>query len=314
MSDAQASILPRKIGNKAPNRAKSAFSPDMLRAFCEVAGEALGDLLDARVRVTLDSVGLEPYADVAPAEDAVFCGAVVSLNGNPRAATLMPDDAALFHLVDIMLGGDASQDESVVARAPSALNDRFCKTVIRTMIRALVEACDAGIGPGSCLFDGEVEIAHDREALTIAAPGADVMAIELKVSFGMAERAGRFTLHVPLATVDAISGAGGGNDAQPVYESGPWFDHMKTSVSLMELDTIALLHTEQMTLAALSRLDIGSVIPVDIDAISKVTITLEDGGDVIATGELGTSSGRRVVSLSGHPNAAFLAPMRKLLK
>jgi len=314
MSDASASILPRKIGTKAPNRAKSAFSPDMLRAFCEAAGEALGTLLDARVRVGLESVGLEPYGDVAPAEDAVFCGAVVALNGNPRAATLLPDDEALFHLVDIMLGGDASHDEPVIVRPPSALNDRFCTTVARTMMHALVDACDAGIGPGACVFGGDIEIAHDREAFSIAAPGADVMAIEMKVAFGMNQRAGRFTMHVPLSTVDAISGAATGGDAQPAYEGGPWFDHMKASVSLMELETIALLHTEQMTLAALSRLDIGSVIPVDIDAISKVTIALEDGGDVIARGELGTSSGRRVVSLSGAPDATFLAPMRKLLE
>lgn len=314
MSDAQASILPRKIGSKAPNRAKSAFSPDMLRAFCEVAGEALGDLLDARVKVALDSVGLEPYGDVAPARDALFCGAVVALNGNPRAATFVPDDAALFHLVDILLGADASRDETVVARPPSALNDRFCATVARTMMQALAQACDAGIGPGACVFGGDVEIVHDRDALAVAAPAADVMAIEMAVVFGMASRAGRFTMHVPLATVDAISGAGGGGDAQPVYETGPWFDHMKASVSLMELDTIALLHTERMTLAALSRLDVGSVIPVDADAIARVTIALEDGGDIIASGELGTSSGRRVVSLSDTPDTAFLAPVRKLLE
>jgi len=314
MSDASASILPRKIGNPGPNRAKSGFTPDMLRAFCDLASDSLGELLDARVKVSLDSVGLEPMGDLMPGEGATICGAVVDLNGIERAATFMPDAAAQFHLIDIMLGADASTSEPVVDGPPSPLGDRFCRIATEAVMHALVAACDAGIGPGACVYAGRIDIVHDRELLTIAPPKADVLAIDLTVGFGKSDRAGRFSMHVPLKTVDTISGAAPGGSAQPAYESGPWFDHMKSSVAMMELDAVALLKTERMTLAALSRLDIGDVIALDRDSVTAVTIVLEDGGDLIATGELGTTSGKRVISLDSAPSEGFLEPVRKLLE
>jgi|GEM_PF-5630607 len=315
MSDAAASILPRKIGNKAPNRGKSGFSPDMLRVFCEQASEALGLLLDARVKVALDSVGLEPLTDVIPEEGTAVCAAVVDLNGITGAATVLPDGPALFHIVDIILGGDADSDEAVVDSAPSSLGARFCNKATDALMRALVTACDRTIAPDSCVYSGRVKIVQDGADMLIVPAKSDVMAISLTVSFGQGERKGKVSMVVPLTTIDAVSSAASGRAAtQPTYEKGPWFDHMKTSVSLMELETMAVLQKEPMSLAELSRLDIGSVIPVNVDAVGNVQITLADGGDVIATGELGMSSGKRVVSLGDKPNEAFLAPVRNVIE
>jgi len=287
----------------------------MLRVFCEMAGEGLGKALDARTRVTLESVGLEPLVDVVPEEGSPVCGVVVDLNGIRGAVALLPDGPALFHLVDIMLGADASAGEPVVERPSSPLGDKFCKTIADTLMQSLEDACGTAIGPGSCVYTGSLEVVHDGADLAIAPPKADVMAIELALSFGAGERRGIMTMLVPLTTIDAISaGAGSVGGTQPAYEGGPWFDHMKSSVSLMELDTVALLHTEQMSLAELSRLDIGSIIPLDRESVKSVRIALEDGGDTIASGELGVSSGKRVISLDDAPNEAFLAPVRKLIE
>lgn len=314
MSDASASILPRKIGNRAPNRAKSGFSPDMLRVFCDRAGDALGVVLDTRTRITLESVGLEPLSDVLPEEGSEICGALADLNGIKGAVTVLPDKAALFHLVDIMLGGDALEDEPILERPPSSLNDRFFEIVVDALIKALASACETTIGPGSCLYDGRIKVVHDGAELITAPADSDLLAVELSMTFGVSERRGKFSMLVPLTTIDAISGAGPGGVAQPAFESGPWFDHMKTSVSLMELETLALLHSERMSLAALSRLDVGSVITLNREAVSTVQIALEDGGDIIASGELGVSSGRRVICLDDAPNESFLAPLRKLVE
>jgi len=81
----------------------------------------------------------------------------------------------------------------------------------------------------------------------------------------------------------------------------------------MELETIGILHSEKMSVADISRLDIGTVIAVPGTAIEDMPIVLEDGGDVISGGELGSSSGKRIVRLSGPPNAAFLEPLRQVM-
>lgn len=313
MSDAPASILPRKIGNRAPNRAKSGFSPDMLRTFCDRAGDTLAALLDCRVKVSLDSFGIEPMGDVVPAEDAKVSAALVDLNGVIGAATLMPDASAMFHLVDLMLGGDAEKEEAVIERAPSSLSDRFCKLTTDAMIRALHGACEIAIGPGACYYNGNIRMVREGADMAIAPAEADVMTLSLDLIFGPGLRKGKLSMIIPLTTIDVISGGGGAAGTEPAYEDGPWFEHMKTSVSMIELNTVAVLHREQMTLADLSRLDIGSVIPLEREAVSAVKVSLADGGDVIASGELGIATGRRAISLDGPPNAHFLEPMRKVV-
>ncbi len=314
MSDAPASILPRKISARGPNRARSGFTPDMLHVFCERAGARLGDVLDTRVKIVLDSVGVEPLADVVPEENATVCAALVDMNGLSPAASLLPDGDALFHLVDIMLGGDPEEEATVIERAPSSLTDRFCGTAADAVARALGDACDVAMGPGSYRYGGAPRVVREGAAMVIAPPAADVMAISLNMAFGPGARTGKLSLIVPLTTVDALSGGGGDGGTQPAYEDGPWFEHMKASVSMMELETMAVLHREQMSLAELSRLDIGSVLTLDREAVTGVAVVLTDGGDAIATGELGVASGRRVVSLADAPDAHFLAPMRKVIE
>ena len=67
-----------------------------------------------------------------------------------------------------------------------------------------------------------------------------------------------------------------------------------------------------MSVAEISRLDIGTVLTLPRQSIENMPLLLEEGRDVIATGELGASSGRRILRLTNRPNDAFFAPAQMM--
>ena len=312
MSAEAAAVLPRKLSKPKGARSKSDFSPDMLRKFCDRAGAALSILLGERTIVTLDSIGVEPIGDVLPNPGEPVCAAVAGLNNIVRAAVVLPDNAMQFHIADLMLGGDVMIDEPIPTRAPSKLDQNFCKTLSDLLMTALADTCNAVIGPERCHYSGRIALVDDVEDLAIVPRTADIMVIKIEAAFGLAGRRGGVAIQVPLSTIDAISSTSAGK-GEMVIEEGPWFTHMKSTVAEIEMEALALLHTERMSLAALSRLDIGSILPLNDDAITSVAIMLEEGGDIIASGELGIHSGKRAISLDNPPDEGFFAPIRSLL-
>lgn len=305
------SALSLKIGNRPSPRQRSAFSPDMLLSLCSAARETLGALLETKVTVTLDSVGLEALADALPDEGPSLCAAVMQVNGIVNAATVLPDDRTLFHVIDIMLGADPSTDEPVEAGMPSALYDRFCIAFADAVTGALKQVCHDSFGAGSFVQGLQTRLAHDREALFIVPATTDILTVRFTVEFGRGGRVGAFALHLPLHVIDSISGASDRKSA-PFVEDGPWPTHMCATVLGMELEVLARIHTESMTLAALSRLEIGQILPLSSNAVGSVSVFLEEGGDFLTSGELGIRSGKRAVSVDSPPDAAFLKPAMRL--
>ena len=284
----------------------------MLRSFCAAAGEALSELFASRMAVTLDTIGIESMADALPPEDVSVCAALYDLGGVGNALSILPDGDALFHVVDLLLGGDPEIDQPVPPRTASPLDGRFCTaftdTVADTLCAVFAESLGVAIARGH-----PAALVREREALIIVPMDTEVISVRMTVAFGKAGRAGGFVLHMPLAVLDMVSGRGAGKSAPP---RGPnaWSGPVKSAVARIELDLLARVQTSRMSLAELSRLSVGSVLPLDEDAIRSVALTIEDGGDVLATGELGTRSGKRAISISAPPDAALIAPVRDLVE
>ena len=308
-----ASVLPMKIGKRPAGRSRSSFSPEMLGEFCAGIGEALTDLFAAKTIVSLDSVGVERFGDLIEGLGDPVNAAMIGLNGTSNAALLCFDSAIVFHAVDILLGGNAKADIEPSQRPASALDDRFCDTLANAVILAFGDACDQLIGQGAYTSGSVGAIRHDKASLDIAPPKSDALSVRMAVTIGPAGRSGRIDLHLPLSTVDLICGGGTGKTAQSFTDNGPWFAHMQSSVLEMELEMIGILHTERMSVAELSRFDVGSVIPLPSKVIAEVPLLLDDGDDLISTGELGASSGRRAVRLSCPPSEEFFSPLQELL-
>lgn len=313
MTEAAASVLPMKVGKPTSGRSRSSFSPDMLGEFCAGIGEALTDLFAAKAIVSLESVGVERFGDLLEGLSNPVNAAVTELNGAQNAALICFDAGIVFHAVDILLGGNAETDIQPSERPASTLDDRFCKTLANAVIVAFGDACDQMIGPGAFTSGSVSMIQHQKQSLDIAPSKADALSVRMAVTIGQAGRAGSIDFHLPLRTVDMICGGGSAKTAQPFTESGPWFTHMQNSILEMELEMLGVLHTQPMSVAELSRLDVGKVIPLPKNVIAEVPLVLDDG-DLISKGELGASSGRRAVRLADVPNEEFFGPLRDLVE
>jgi flagellar motor switch protein FliM len=137
MTTAPPSVLGRKTAQRQPTKSRSSFSPAMLKEMCEVIAASFSELFGTRSEVTLDSVGVEPCADLISALAESASVAVVELNGIPEAAQISFDPELVFHATDILLGADPETEASVSSRPPTQLDDKFCGSLANITIESI---------------------------------------------------------------------------------------------------------------------------------------------------------------------------------
>ncbi len=313
MTSASDTVLGKKAAKGQPARARSAFSPAMLDQICLDLGVSLAGLYKVKTAVTLESVGVEPYRDAVDALAEPATVGFIELNGTLNSAKVCFDPNLVFHTIDVMLGGEPEATAEPAPRPSTELDDRFCKRLAENVIGTFSATCNDVMGAGTVAAWRLSDIKHAKNTMELTVETAEVLCVRTRVQLGQGERSGLLELHVPLTTIDALSKANASGGQSISMPNGPWFEHMRDSVLEMELDAIGILHTEKMSVADISRLDIGSVITIPGKAIAGMPLVLEDGGDVISEGELGSASGKRIMRLSEPPNAKFLEPLRQVL-
>jgi flagellar motor switch protein FliM len=308
MSEGTKAILSKKLAEPPRKKSRSSFSPEMVETLCTRIGAALTLMFSAKTYVTQQSIGVEPLPDLLEALADPATGAVLSLNDVSDAGLMCLDPSLVFHAIDVMLGAKADDSAEPADRLPSALDDRLTAKIAAHLLDVFAATCNETIGEGAVHDQAIKRLSHDRTALEIARGKADFLCIRLKVVIGRGGRGGMLELHLPMTTVDLIGQEAGSGASSIPLGSGPWFDHMRDSVLDLELETVGILHTEQMSVAEISRLDIGTVLTLPRVAVENMPLLLEDGRDVIASGELGVSAGRRIVRLNKKPDEKFFAP------
>lgn len=306
------SILRRKVGQKPPKRERALFAPDMVADYCDRLGDTFSALFDARVRVRLDEITLHPLQDTIEAFEEPMTAGFIALNGAIDVAFISLDMPMLYHMVDLSLGGDPSESPEPVARPASTLDDGLTRQFIDAALIAFGASCRATMGEASYSSGACRAIIHDPEALTIVPRKAETLNVGFVIEIAGARR-GVLEFCIPMGTIDTVfSSAAGGSSNMP-NEGDPWFEHMKSSVMEMELETYGYLHEIRMSFAQLSRLSPGDIIEIPQSALEDVPVLLEDGDDEIALGKLGASNGNRTVRLHKPPVPEFFEPMAKLI-
>lgn len=311
MSDASSLILEKKTSGRQAAKPRSLSSPAMLKEICDAIGAALTTAFAVKTVVDLDSVGVEPFGDLAEALGDPATAAIMELNGIRNAAMFCLDASFVYHAVDLMLGGMPDEDVAATPRTPTSMDDRLCGTLSGAIIKAFAGACNASMGSGTIAQCRLVAVAHEKEAMEITPAAADALCVKMDVTIGKGGRSGKVELHLPLTTIDLISSNSNAGGQPAAFGKGPWFEHMFESVMEMELGTVGVLHTEKMTVGEISRLDVGTILELPRTAINDMPLVLEDGGDLITVGELGSSNGKRIIRLSETPDNKFLEPLRQ---
>ena len=213
------------------------------------------------------------------------------------------DTDLAFHLIDLMLGGDPAVAPVPITRSFTSIDMALC----RLPLEALAQGFAAALG----VFFGrpltkKISITGQRQDVTQMriAPGyVDVLVYNLALDIGELARSGNLHLFLPLASLDVIRAAMEG-EAAKVPDDAPhdlWRMQMRRAAATAPVIVNAVLHRQQMTIAALQALKPGDMFDIPASAPDEVQLLVaQPGGKTaqVAAGRLGAYQGSKVVKLS----------------
>ena len=178
----------------------------------ELLGETFARGVEDRIRLMVKTVigttvGAVRVAKLADATGAITGPAVLGLvdvedADTPGLIALEPDLA--WHLVDLTLGGDPVQAPAPFARPFTAIDMALCRLHLDAILAAFAHAIGANLGHPLTKGLTIRDLRQSLSQLRLAPDYIDVMVFGVDLSLGEAGRRGRFTLVLPLSTLDVI--------------------------------------------------------------------------------------------------------------
>lgn len=304
------SIIVRKLAKIETGGQDKSLPVDLFNDLCLLIEKTRRPLFHARIRARVERQETLPFSDVLAGLTEPAPIAIHSIDGPDRPALIAVDPALAFHATDLMLGGDAGDAPALMTRPFTVIDN----VVLGQMIDALATdflSCLSAARPGAKI-EGirRLSLEHETAMARVVPATSRTLVVRLTLLLGEAGREGSVAFVLPATTLDAL----GGVSATPAT-TDPWALKMRAATLEMEIEAVAAACRTQMTVAELSRLDIGQVLPLPAEALGDVALLVEteDGTADIARGRLGAHQGHKAIKLHEQPDTHFLAPMRALI-
>ena len=299
---ASGGVLARKLKRQGIARSPLPDSEFVGQAFARQVEKALRPLVKAPVgAMVLDgrTVKVSEALQGVPVP-AMLC--LVGLDGAKGQGLLMLDGDLAYHLVDLMLGGDATLAPAPIARTFTAIDMALCQLAQAAVLGAMAEALAASFGrPLEAPFQiaGQMQ---DASQVRFAAPHVDVLVYSVALDIGSAARSGILNLMLPLGMLDVVCAAMQARaDELPREEATDlWRVQMRRAATLAPVVLDAVLHVQRMSVDAALALRVGDLIEVPPGAVGEIRLLLDQRSGrraQLATGRLGAYRGAKVVKL-----------------
>lgn len=231
---------------------------------------------------------------------AMLC--LVAMEGTKSQGLLMLDGDLAYHMVDLMLGGDAASAPPPIARTFTAIDMALCELCQTAVLGAIGEALAASFGRP---IDAPFQIAgqmQDISQVRFAAPNMDVLVYNVALDIGPAARSGILNLMLPLGMLDVICASMQvrADDAGIEETADLWRVNMRRAATHAPVVLDAVLHTQRMSVDAALALRVGDVIELPAGAVAEVRLLIDQRGGrraQLAAGKLGAYRGAKVVKL-----------------
>jgi flagellar motor switch protein FliM len=243
---------------------------------------------------------------------------LVEVENAKSQALLNIDTDLVYHLIDLMLGGDPSATSKPITRTLTAIDMALCSFSQKAILAAFVEALEASFGRR---FGRKMNLIDQRQDITqirFAPENVDVLVYNVALDIGDAARSGKLSLFLPLALLDAIHAAMR-NERAPVEietTSDMWKTHMRRAASTAPVVVNAVLHRQRLTIADLEALKPGDVLELPQTAIDEVQLLIQQSRDKfvhIASGKLGAYQGSKVIRMAGSVDTRVQEHIRRSL-
>lgn len=238
---------------------------------------------------------------------------VLEVNGVANAAAFHIDAELVSHIIDLSLGGDSAIDSSYPDRLPTlidlAMCGRFANAVLEAFDAAVATVCRGkSLGVMRCTrFETTPQMAN------IAPERSEVMIINQRVEVGESTRNGFFELVLPLSVVDSIKVDLMQHFGSPsTLNSDLWENHLRVSLMKAELLVDAVIDSQKVSLAALSAMKAGDVLPLGRNAVDELELVMNSsqGRTVIGRCRLGAKGAFKAVKMTEDPPVELIEQLR----
>ena len=267
------------------------------------------------VEAMIMDIETKVFSDVLDAMSMPAMIGILEIDRVDRAAIINLDLDLVHHAVDLRLGGSPSESPDFSARRPTSIDSSMCLPLVDLVMNALSEGFLDTFGPEVMMFSRCTGFEHLPMLANIASERADVLCIQVSLDIGEAARSGDFEIVFPYSTLDRIA-ARIRATARPTPSAGEdaWADHMMNVVLETGLDLLPVLQSARYSVAELSRLEIGTVIPLEPGVQNNIDLWLRmpERALQVARAKLGAFKGSKALKLTEDPDESFLAPLREL--
>lgn len=318
-SMASGGVLARKLKRQGIARSPLPDSEFVGQAFARQIEKALRPLVKAPVGAMVIDNRTVKVAEALQSVPVPAMLCLVSMEGSKGQGLLMLDGDLAYHLVDLMLGGDAGVAPVPIARTFTAIDMALCALAQTAVLGAIGEALAAAFGrPLDAPFQSAGQM-QDIGQVRLAAPHVDVLVYSVALDIGSAARSGMLNLLLPLGMLDVVCAAmqvkgdeGPGDEAMDL-----WRVQMRRAATLAPVVLDAVLHTQRMSVDAALALKVGDVIEVPAGAVSEISLLVDQRGGrraQLGTSRLGTYRGAKVVKLDGPLDPRVAEHVRRALR
>ncbi|MFT3973232.1 MAG: flagellar motor switch protein FliM [Amaricoccus sp.] len=316
---ASGGVLARKLKQQGIARSPLPDSEFVGQAFARQIEKVLRPLVKAPVGAMVIDARTVKVAEALQGVPVPAMLCLVSMEGAKGQGLLMIDGDLAYHLVDLMLGGDAGTAPMPIARTFTAIDMALCALAQTAVLGAIDEALAAAFGRP---LDAPLQSAgqmQDIGQVRFAAPHVDVMVYSVALDIGSAARAGVLNLMLPLGMLDVVCASMQAKaDQVPQGETADlWRVQMRRAATLAPVVLDAVLHTQRMSVDAALALKVGDIIEVPAAAVAEIQLVIDQRGGrraQLAAGRLGAYRGAKVVKLDGPPDPRVGEHVRRALR
>lgn len=292
----------------------------------ELLGEAFARGVEDRLRALVKTIvgtdaGAARVTKLADASGTIASPAVIGLvdveDGDTPGLIVIESDLA-YHLIDLTLGGDASQAPEPVARPFTSIDMALCRLHLDAILGAFAHAIGASLGRPLTKRITVRDLRQNLSQLRLAPDYIDVMVFGMTLALGESARRGRFQLVLPLSSLDVIRASVQVRaEAARERPNDLWRTLMRRAAASAPVRVDAVLHRQSLSLAALQALHVGQVLEIPRQSVEQVRLAIAQPGGrsaLIAHGRLGAYQDQKVVKLLSPPDRRVVLHINRALR
>lgn len=304
-------VLARKLTTQGVGRSPIADIERLGDRFVREVERKIGELLRVSVSGMVLETEVTRLSTVAEGVPVPALLGVLSFEGAEASALINFSADAVFHIVDLLMGGDPETCPTPTTRSFTAIDyglmEDMLEAVAQSFETAVTELLDGTLKASFTVKDIQQNITN----VSIAPDNADVLYINSALDMGDAARGGDLDLVVPLSILDIVrSSVSKEEKIEDPSIKDIWRERMKRAAREADIPLTAILHKGRYKAQYLEDLEVGQVIPIPSNATQSISIVTKSTGPTeteIAKAKLGAFEGKKVIKLVSPPNSGLMA-------